>query len=155
DRRKYTYIQDENAAWQAFTKGGLHDIRIENRASRWASEYNFPAFERGDVVKRTYETTSGEPMQGFALNTRRPQFQDRRVREALTLAYDFESLNRVQFHGLYARTDSFFEGGELAPSGLPEGLVPEILETVRDEGPPEVSSADRRLHGYDHPGPRS
>src|SRR5690606_34418715 len=58
DRRKYTYIQDENAAWQAFTKGGLHDIRIENRASRWATEYNFPAFERGDVVKRTYETTS-------------------------------------------------------------------------------------------------
>ena len=150
DRRKYTYIQDENAAWQAFTKGGLHDIRIENRASRWASEYNFPAFERGDVVKRTYETTSGEPMQGFALNTRRPQFQDRRVREALTLAYDFESLNRVQFHGLYARTDSFFEGGELASSGLPEGLELEILETVRDEVPPEVFTEEFKLQVYDN-----
>ncbi|MFC3723384.1 extracellular solute-binding protein [Neoaquamicrobium sediminum] len=149
DRRKYTYIQDENAAWQAFTKGGLHDIRLENRASRWASEYNFPAFERGDVLKRTYETTSGEPMQGFALNTRRPQFQDRRVREALTLAYDFESLNRVQFHGLYARTDSFFEGGELASSGLPQGLELEILETVRDEVPPEVFTEEFKLPVYD------
>ncbi|TYR29705.1 ABC transporter substrate-binding protein [Mesorhizobium microcysteis] len=151
DRRRYTYIQDDNAAWQAFTKGGLHDIRAENRASRWANEYNFPAFERGDVLKRTYETTSGEPMQGFTLNTRRPQFQDRRVREALTLAYDFESLNRVQFHGLYARTNSFFQGGELASSGLPQGLELEILETVRDEVPPEVFTEEFTLPVYDSP----
>ncbi|MEO3384817.1 extracellular solute-binding protein [Mesorhizobium sp. CAU 1741] len=151
DRRRYTYIQDDNAAWQAFTKGGLQDIRVENRAGRWATEYNFPAFERGDVVKETFQSNSGEPMQGFVLNTRRPQFQDRRVRQALTLAYDFESLNRLQFHDLYQRTDSFFEGGELASSGLPEGLELEILETVRDEVPPEVFTEPFTLPVHDTP----
>lgn len=148
DRRRYTYIQDDNAAWQAFTKGGLHDIRVENRASRWATEYNFPAVERGDIVRRTFESTAGEPMQAYALNLRRPQFRDRRVRLALTLAYDFESLNRLQFHNLYTRTSSFFEGGELASSGVPQGLELEILETVRDQVPAELFSQPFTLPVY-------
>ena len=119
DKRRYVYFQDDNAAWQAFTKGGFSDIRPENRSQRWATGYNFPAFEAGDVKKAEYATTSGEPMQGFVLNMRRPQFQDRRVRQALTEAFDFESMNRTLFYGLYTRTDSYFEGGELASSGLP------------------------------------
>ena len=147
--RRFTYIQDENAMWQAFTKGGLQDIRLENRASRWATEYKFPAFERGDVLKRTYKSTAGEPMQGFVLNTRKPQFQDRRVREALTLAYDFDSLNRLQFHGLYQRTTSFFQGTELASSGVPQGLELEILETVRNDVPAELFTQPFTLPVYD------
>ncbi|MEO3997627.1 extracellular solute-binding protein [Mesorhizobium sp. CAU 1732] len=150
EKRRYTYIQDDNAAWQAFTKGGLHDIRVENRAGRWATEYNFPAVERGDVVKRVFQSNSGEPMQGFALNMRKPQFQDRRVREAMTLAYDFESLNRLQFHNLYQRTNSYFQGGELASSGVPEGLELEILETVRDEVPAELFTEPFTLPTYDN-----
>ena len=151
DRRRYIYFQDDNAEWQAFTKGGLEDVRLENRAQRWATGYNFPAFERGDVVKRAFATTSGEPMQGFVLNTRRPQFQDRRVREALTFAFDFESMNRTLFYGLYARTSSYFQGGELASSGLPQGLELEILETVRDEVPAEVFTQEFKLPVFDNP----
>lgn len=151
DRRRYTYFQDDNAEWQAFTKGGIEDIRIENRAQRWATAYTFPAFEAGDVVKRVFPTSSGEPMQGFVLNTRRPQFQDRRVREALTWAFDFESMNRNLFYGSYTRTDSYFEGGELASSGLPQGLELEILESVRDQVPPEVFTQEFRLPVYDNP----
>lgn len=149
DTRRYTYFQDDNAAWAAFTKGGFEDIRIENRSQRWATGYNFPAVESGDVVKKVYETTSGEPMQGFALNTRRPKFQDRRVREALTWAFDFQSMNRRLFYGYYTRTDSYFEGTELASSGLPEGLELEILDTVRDKVPPEVFTEEFKLPVYD------
>jgi microcin C transport system substrate-binding protein len=151
DRRRYLYFQDDNAEWQAFTKGGLEDLRVENRAQRWATGYNFPAFERGDVIKRTFATTSGEPMQGFVLNTRRPQFQDRRVREALTFAFDFESMNRTLFYGLYSRTTSYFQGGELASGGLPQGLELEILETVRDEVPEEVFTQEFTLPVFDTP----
>lgn len=149
DKRRYSYIQDENAVWQAFQKGGLTDIRIENRASRWATEYTFPAFERGDILKKTYTSTAGEPMQGYALNTRRPQFADRKVREALTYAFDFESLNRLQFHNLYQRTTSYFQGTELASSGVPEGLELEILETVRSEVPAEVFTQPFTLPVHD------
>ncbi|MBX3578279.1 MAG: ABC transporter substrate-binding protein [Rhizobiaceae bacterium] len=137
-KRRYVYFQDDNAAWQAFTKGGFQDIRSENRSQRWATGYNFPAFEAGDVKKAEFDTTSGEPMQGFVLNLRRPQFQDRKVRMALTYAFDFESMNRTLFYGFYTRTDSYFEGGELASSGLPEGKELEILEPFRDQLPPEL-----------------
>ena len=151
DRQRYVYFQDDNAAWQAFTKGGFEDFRRENRSQRWSTGYNFPAFNAGDVKKEVFETDSGEPMQGFVLNTRRPQFQDRKVRQALTYAFDFESMNRTLFYGLYTRTDSYFEGGELASSGLPQGKELEILETVRDEVPPEVFTEEFKLPVYDTP----
>src|SRR5690606_29727679 len=117
--RRYTYFLDENAAWQAFIKGGIGDLRFENRAQRWATEYNFPAYEAGDVVKKAFPQETGEPMQAFILNSRRKPFDDRRVREAFTLAFDFESMNSTLFYGLYKRTSSYFQGTELASRGLP------------------------------------
>ncbi|TKT74971.1 extracellular solute-binding protein [Aquamicrobium sp. LC103] len=149
DMRRYVYIQDENAAWQAFTKGGLQDVRPESRSARWATGYNFPAFEAGDVVKKAFKTESGEPMQGFVMNTRRSQFQDRRVRQALTLALDFESMNRRLFHGYNTRTQSYFQGQELASSGLPEGRELEILNEFKDELPPELFTEEFKLPVYD------
>ncbi len=151
DRRVYRYFLDDNARWQAFTKGGFQDIRIENRSQKWATEYNFPAFQNGDVIKQEFEQHSGEPMQGYVFNLRRQQLADRRVRQALSLAFDFESMNRTLFYGLYTRTDSFFEGGELASSGLPEGEELALLEPLRGKVPEEVFTAPYVLPVYDKP----
>jgi microcin C transport system substrate-binding protein len=151
DVRRYTYFQDDNAAWQAFTKGGFQDYRGENRAARWATGYNFPAFQAGDVKKQEFADTSGQPMQGFVLNTRKPQFQDRRVREALTWAFDFEVMNRTLFYDAYTRTDSYFEGGELAHSGLPQGKELAILEEFRGQVPDEVFTTEFKLPVHDSP----
>lgn len=151
DRRRYVYIQDENAEWQAFTKGGFEDIRPENSSRRWSTEYNFPAVQSGDVVKHEFADSSGQPMQAFVFNQRRPQFQDRRVRKALTVAFDFESMNRTLFFGLNTRTDSYFEGQELAASGLPEGKELELLEPYRDRLPPELFTEPFTLPVYDTP----
>lgn len=138
DRRRYTYIFDENASWVAFTKGGLADIRVENSSRRWMTAYNFPAFEQGDVIKQEFVDGGPQTMQAFIFNLRKPQFQDRRVRKALTLAYNFEAQNRTVSYGQYTRTNSYFEGTELAATGLPEGRELEILEQVRDQLPPEL-----------------
>ncbi|MGE3307636.1 MAG: extracellular solute-binding protein [Rhizobiaceae bacterium] len=151
DRRRYVYIEDDTAAWQAFTKGGYQDLRIENRSRRWATEYTFPAMAAGDVIKAEFKLTSGSPMQGFVMNQRRAQFQDRNVRQALTLAMDFETMNQKTFFGLYARTDSYFEGGELASSGVPTGKELEILEPLKDKLPPELFTQEFRLPVYDSP----
>lgn len=151
DRERFTYFQDDNAAWQAFTKGGYQDFRAENRAQRWAKDYNFPAVQAGDVVRKEFPQASGEPMQGFVLNTRRPLFQDRRVREALTWAFDFESMNRTLFYGFYTRTDSYFEGGDPASSGLPTGKELAILDPYRDKLPPEVFDKEFKLPVYGTP----
>ncbi|AZN97730.1 ABC transporter substrate-binding protein [Mesorhizobium sp. M9A.F.Ca.ET.002.03.1.2] len=151
DTQRFTYILDENAAWQAFTKGGLEDIQAENSSRRWSTAYNFPAIKQGDVIKKEFKTETPEPMQGFVLNLRRPQFQDRRVREALTYVLDFESMNRTLFFGLNTRTSSYFQGTELASSGLPQGKELEILEQYRDKLPPELFTKEFKLPVYDSP----
>jgi microcin C transport system substrate-binding protein len=151
NRLRYIYFQDDNAEWQAFTKGGVEDVRQELSTRRWASEYNFPAFERGDVVKREFVSTGVQHLQAFAFNLREPRFQDRRVRQALTLAYNFEEQNRLQFFGLNERFSSYFERSELASSGLPQGRELEILEEYRNHLPPELFTEEFRLPVFDTP----
>lgn len=151
ERQRFTYFLDENAIWQAFTKGGITDIRIENRAKRWATDYTFPAFTGGDVVKAEFKRETGQAMQAYVFNTRLAKFSDRRVRQALTLAFDFESLNRTTFNDLYVRTKSYFEGMELASSGLPQGEELAILEEYRDRLPPELFTEEFKLPIYDNP----
>ena len=151
DTRRYTYFQDENAAWLAFTKGGLADIRAENSSRRWVTGYDFPAVEAGDVIRQEFPNGGTQPMQAFVFNMREPRFQDRRVRKALTLAYNFEAQNRTQFFGKNTRTSSFFQGSELAATGLPEGRELEILEEFRDKLPPELFTEEFKLPIYDSP----
>lgn len=151
DRLRYTYFQDDNAEFLAFTRGGFEDIRRELSTRRWAVEYNFPAFERGDVIKREFTAGGIQHMQAFAFNMRKPRFQDRRVRQALTLAYNFEEQNRLQFFEMNKRLGSYFENSELASSGLPEGRELEILEAYRDELPPELFTEEFSLPVFDSP----
>src|SRR5258707_12499358 len=77
-------------------------------------------------------------MQGFAFNPRLEKFKERRVRRAFNFAFDFEEMNKQIFFGQYKRINSYFDGTELASSGLPQGPELEILETVRDKVPPEL-----------------
>ncbi len=77
-------------------------------------------------------------MQAFVFNTRREKFKDPRLRRAFNFAFDFEEMNKQIFFGQYTRIASYFEGTELACSGLPQGAELAILETVRDQVPPEV-----------------
>lgn len=151
DTRRYIYFLDDNAAWQAFTKGGYEDINAENSARFWMTRYDFPALKAGDVIKQEFKATSRASMQGFVMNTRRPLFQDRRVREALTYAYDFETQNRTQSFGLNVRTNSYFMGGELASSGIPEGRELEILDQYKDQLPPELFTEPFKLPVFDSP----
>jgi microcin C transport system substrate-binding protein len=151
DRQTFLYFQDDNAAWQAFTKGGYEDIQVENSSRRWMTQYTFPAAKDGDVIKKEFRSAAGVFMQAFALNLRRPQFQDRRVRQALTLAFDFEYMNRTLFFGKNTRTSSYFVGTELASSGLPTGKELEILTPYKDKLPPELFTQEFKLPVYDTP----
>lgn len=145
DRRRYTYFQDDNAAFLAFKKGGIEDIRRETSTRRWMTEYNFPAAEDGRVIKREFKSGAAQPMQAFVFNMREPRFADRRVRQALTLAYNFEEQNRKHFFGLNQRLGSYFENSELASTGVPQGMELEILEEFRDQLPPELFTQEFKL----------
>jgi microcin C transport system substrate-binding protein len=137
DEIRFEYFRDNTVALEAF-KGDRFDWRVENSAKDWATAYDFPALNDKRVVKEEFEIRSSGGMQGFAFNTRRDKFKDARVRRAFNYALDFEEMNKQLFYGMYKRIGSYFEGLELASSGLPEGRELEILETVRGKVPPEV-----------------
>ncbi|MBB3952763.1 microcin C transport system substrate-binding protein [Aureimonas jatrophae] len=152
DTIRYTYFRDQSASWEAYKRGGYQDYRLENSAGRWATGYTFPAAADGRVKKGAFPSETGEPMQGFVLNTRLEKFADPRTRQAITLAYNFEEMNRSLFYGLYRRTTSYFQGSELASSGLPEGRELALLEPLRDKLPPEVFTTPYTLPDYSKPG---
>jgi len=131
DRLVYDYYRDRDIAWEAF-KAGLLDFRIDARAATWAIGYDFPAYRDGLV--RRLAVPDGQParMQAFVFNLRRDKFDDPRVREALSLTFDFPWLNANLFYDAYRRTESYFQNSEMAADGLPEGEELALLEPWRD-----------------------
>lgn len=137
DEIAITYFRDVTPAFEAF-KSGQIDFWVETSANRWATQYGFDAAAKGLVKKEALKHGRVAGMQSFAINTRRPQFKDPRVRYAFNLAFDFEMLNKSFFYDQYIRVGSYFANSELAARGLPEGRELEILQTVKDQVPPEV-----------------
>ncbi|MBE9606682.1 ABC transporter substrate-binding protein [Acetobacteraceae bacterium H6797] len=137
DTIRYEYFRDSAVALEAF-KAGQIDLRTENVAKDWATAYDFPAVRRG-LVKRDelrHELPTG--MQCFAMNLRRPLFQDRRVRQALGELFDFEWMNANLFYGSYTRTTSYFSNSDFAATELPSKDELAILEKYRGKVPDEV-----------------
>jgi tripartite-type tricarboxylate transporter receptor subunit TctC len=134
---RFDYFRDAGVAFEAFKAGAL-DWRTENVAKNWATEYDFPAVLKREVVREEFPIRSVGTMQAFAFNIRRPKFRDPRVRRAFNFAFDFEKINQELFYGAYTRISSYFDGTELASSGLPEGRELELLKALRSEVPPEV-----------------
>ncbi len=141
DTIRYDYYRDTNVMLEAF-KAGAFDYRSENSSKAWATEYDIPAVKDGFLKKATIEHNRSSGMQGFAFNTRRAKFKDKRVRQALGYAFDFEWSNDHLFYGQYARTRSFFDNSELAAAGLPSEDELAILEPYRGRIPNEVFTTE-------------
>jgi microcin C transport system substrate-binding protein len=137
DELRFEFFRDNLVALEAF-KADQADWITENSAKQWATAYDFPAVAEKRVVKEEFPISDSGRMQGFALNLRRKQFQDPRLRRAFNYVFDFEEMNKQLFYGQYKRINSYFDGTELACSGLPDGAELQILEPLRDKVPPEV-----------------
>ncbi|MEK9754261.1 MAG: extracellular solute-binding protein [Rhodospirillaceae bacterium] len=141
DEMRYDYYRDGTIALEAF-KAGEYDYRFENSSKDWATAYDIPAVKNGQIVKAELKHDRSSGMQGFVFNTRRDLFKDRKVREALGYAFDFEWSNKNLFYGLYHRTRSYFDNSELAATGLPSAAELKLLEPLRGKIPDEVFTAE-------------
>ena len=137
DTLRFDYYRDADVALEAFMTGA-YNYRREPSAERWATDYGGPAASAGLItrIELTHDRPSG--LQGFVFNTRRPLFADRRVRAALTLAFDFEWVNQTLLHGQYDRISGLFTNSALAPSGSPAEAELALLAPFRERLPPEV-----------------
>jgi microcin C transport system substrate-binding protein len=134
---RYEYFADTTAAFEAL-KAGVYLFHEEFFSAIWATGYDFPALDKGWVKREVIEDNRPSGAQGFWFNLRRPHYQDRRVREAISLMFNFEWSNETLFYGLYERTDSFWEGSNMQAEGMAEGEELALLETYRADLPEAV-----------------
>jgi peptide/nickel transport system substrate-binding protein len=145
DEIRLDFYREANGQFEAF-KRGLYDFRVETEPLRWHDGYDFPAARNGEVIRDTIKTGMPQPSEFLVFNTRRPVFSDIRVRQALTLLFDFEWINRNYFFGLYGRSASFFAGSELSAYGRPaDERERELLKPYASHIPSDILDGSYRL----------
>ena len=138
DHFKLTYFFDLNVMLQAL-RAGVFDYRFDQNEKTFATAYDFVGYHKGLFKKETYTMGESYGMHyGVVLNTRRDPFKEIRVREALTLAYNFEWANRVFWHDGMDRNNSYFMRSGLQVKGLPSREELALLEPFRDDIPARV-----------------
>jgi peptide/nickel transport system substrate-binding protein len=137
DTVRLDFYRDANSQFEAFKKG-LYDVRPETDPGRWETGYDFPAAREHRVVKEEFAYGLPKIMTALVFNSRRAVFADIRVREAISMLFDFEWINRSFFFARYRRTASFFEDSELSARGRPadaaeRALLAPFPGAVRDD----------------------
>jgi microcin C transport system substrate-binding protein len=144
DRIRVEYFGDENAAFEGF-KSGEYTFRNEGNSKQWATAYEFPKVAAGQVVK--VEIPDGAPPTptGIVFNLGREVLQDKRVREAVALAFNFEWINESLQYGLFKQRASFTQDTPLMATGLPEGAELALLQSLGDVIVPELLTQEARM----------
>jgi microcin C transport system substrate-binding protein len=137
DTVRYEFYRDRDVAFEGFS-GKSYLFREEFTARIWATRYDFPAIKDGRVKREVLPDQSPAGAQGWFMNTRRAQFKDPRVREALIQAFDFEWTNKTIMYGAYARTQSLFQNSDMVANGPPSPEELRLLEPFRGQVPDEV-----------------
>lgn len=137
DLVRYEYYRDREVAFEGFTAKN-YLFREEFTSRVWATRYDFPAIRDGRVKREVLPDQTPSGAQGWFINTRREKFKDRRVREALISAFDFEWTNQSIMYGLYQRTQSVFQNSDLMAQGRPSAEEVALLEPFRGSVPDEV-----------------
>jgi microcin C transport system substrate-binding protein len=137
DSITFKYFRDQIVSVEAF-KANEFDFMYINIAKQWARDLVGPKFDSKQIIKEYLPHRNNQGMQGFVFNLRNPLFQDRRVRQALGMAFDFEWANNKLFFNEYTRSASYFSNSDLAATGLPEGLELDYLLPFKNQLPAEV-----------------
>ncbi|HEX9071204.1 MAG TPA: extracellular solute-binding protein [Pseudolabrys sp.] len=137
DVLRFEYYRDREVGFEGFTAKN-YLFREEFTSRTWATRYDFPAFKDGRVKRDVLPDDTPSGAQGWFINTRRDKFKDRRVREALTDAFDFEWTNKNIMYGSYERTHSVFQNSPMMAKGKPDAAELALLEPFRGKLPDEV-----------------
>jgi microcin C transport system substrate-binding protein len=137
DRITYKIYKDNTAQTEAFKAGEFDYLRTFS-AREWARTYVGKKFDSGELIKAELPFKNAGDFQGFLINTRREKFKDPRVREALTLAFDFEWMNRQMMYNSYTRVRGFFNNSDFEAKGLPGPDELKVLLPLKKHLPERV-----------------
>lgn len=133
DRIRVEYFADSTAALEGF-RAGTYTFRAENDPLKWATAYDFPTVDEGIVIRKTIPDNNVGARFSWVFNLDKPKWQDKRVREAISMMFNFEWSNQTLFYGYYKQPVSYWSGTELAATGTPDDDERALLEPLVDEG---------------------
>lgn len=137
DTIRYDYYRDLEVMLEAFKAGDI-DFRAENSSKRWATAYKIEEVDNEEIILDTPPDNMPQAIQAYFFNLRRAPFDDQRVRQAIDLLYDFETIKRTILYNQYSRINSYFPNSDYGVSGVPTAEELEILEPYRDQLPEQV-----------------
>ncbi len=138
DTLRIEFFGDEVAAFEAFKVGDINSNR-EFNVNRWESQYDTALIQSGEFIKSVLPHSRPSGITGFVMNTRTPQFEDIRVRDAMMHAFNFEFINDTITGGAQPRITSYFSNSPLAmQEGPATGRVLEFLEPFADSIPADA-----------------
>ncbi|WP_455873102.1 extracellular solute-binding protein [Rhizobium yanglingense] len=145
DQITVQYFLQDTTLFEAFKKGDI-DVYPDGSPGHWATAYNFPAVSSGAVIKDTFQSKLPSGMFGFVFNTRRPLFANIKVREGLSLIFDFEWANKTLYSGAYKRTQSFWQNSKLSSFGVPaDARELDMLGPLKDKIDPAILDGTYKL----------
>ena len=144
DSIRVEYFGDDTASFEAF-KAGEYTFRVEGDSKKWATSYDFPKIQAGQVVKAELPDGTPPTPSGIVFNLRREVMQDKNLREALSLAFNFEWTNESLQYNLFEQRASFTQDTPLMATGVPEGAELEFLESLGDVVPDEMLTEEARM----------
>lgn len=150
DRLRVEMFGDSAASFEAF-KAGEYTFRPEGDSRIWATQYDFPKVQSGDVVKKELRNGSPPTPTGIIFNLASDQLKDRRVREAVALGYNFEWTNESLQYGLFKQRASFSQGTPVMATEAPQGLELELLQSLGDLVPEELLTEPARMPHTSNP----
>lgn len=151
DKIRIDYYRDNHTALEAFA-AGAYDLRIESDARNWHQKYDFPAIQKGEILKESLELKHPHGMNSLVFNTRKLLFQDRKVRIALNLLFNFEWTNKNLLHSEYQRTNSFYINSPMATVDTPSNGELRLLYQYKELLPTELLQKVFQQPESDHNG---
>ncbi len=145
DQISVQYFLQDTTLFESFKKGDI-DLYLDGNPGHWANAYDFPAATSGSVLKDVFEPKLPSGMLGFVFNTRRPIFADIKVREGLSLVFDFEWANKNLYSDAYKRTQSFWQNSDLSSFGVPaDARELALLGPIKDHIDPAILDGSYKL----------
>ena len=150
DRIRIEYFGDENSAFEAF-KAGEYTYRTEGNSRQWATAYDFPKVKDGYIVKKELPDGAPPPASGIVFNLGREVLQDKRLREAVALGFNFEWTNESLQYGLFKQRASFSQDTPVMATGVPEGAELDLLNSLGDVVPTDFLTGEARMPHSSNP----
>lgn len=104
----YRFFAERENAFESFRKGHI-DIFPVYTARLWVQETRGDRMARNWIVRQKIRNRQPMGFQGFAMNMRRPPYNDLRVRLALAHLLDRERMNRTLMYNQYFLHRSYYE----------------------------------------------